>query len=632
MGTPQGIIGQLGGLAFCEVVKAGNYVLHYKKNLEKLQSEMENLDDRRECINIKVREAIDGGEEILPDVKNWQMKADSMKIDVDQLIGPSTARGNMHCIACSCPNIKSRYQLSKHAEQNTQDVKELIEKGHFDEISRRRPPPLELEFPSGENYVNLDSRTPIFSNIVDALKDSSVNMIGVHGAAGVGKTTLVMEVGKKMGHDGYFKQVSLATVPKGLKVEDIQSQLANGLNFNFDPNKGSKAVQLWNKLTNGDKYLIILDDIWEKVDIKAIELPEVEAWDLFKIKVGNSFESQPKLNTIGRRVCDKCKGLPVAINAIGEALKKKPDFAWNDALVKLERYELMDIEGIDASVGASLRLSYDLLGSSNAKSCFLLCCLFREDADIPINDLTRHCLARRLLSQNPRTLEEVRNSVCTVIDALKSASLLSNGSYENVVRIHDIIRNVGISIAREEKAFFVEHGSLHWPENPIHGPPYLAISLISGKIKALPTELTFPKLHTLMFENSKLSDLEVPDEFFSKMTKLSVLILTRMRIRLPFSLGKLANLRMLHLIESDLANIAILGDLNKNLEVLSLRGSNIEALPPKIGQLTSLRVLDLEECDKLNMIPRGVVSNLTNLEELYFPDTFHKWEATTDKK
>ncbi|KAH7854760.1 hypothetical protein Vadar_017500 [Vaccinium darrowii] len=630
MCSPQGIIDQLGGLAFCEVVKAGKYVLHYEKNLRKLQDELKDLDARRECIKIKVREAIDGGEEIMPDVKTWQTKAEDMKTDVDQPIHQSTVKGNMHCIACSCPNIKWRYRLSKQAEQKILDVKELTEEGHFDEISHPRPPPPELEFPCNENFVNLDSRNQIFNNIVDALKDSSVNTIGVHGPGGVGKTTLVMEVGKKMGHDGYFKQVSLATIPKGLKVEEIQSQLANGLNFNFDPKKGSRVVQLWNKLTNGDKYLIILDDIWEKVDIKAIELPGVEAWDLFKKKVGNSFESQPELSTIGHNVCNKCKGLPVAINAIGAALKSKADFAWNDALIKLERYELMDIVGIDASVWASLRLSYDLLGSSSAKSFFLLCCLFREDAEIPIGDLTRHCLARRLLSQNPRTVEEVRNSVCTVIDALKSASLLSNGSHENVVKIHDIIRDVGISIAREKNPFFIEHGALHWLEN---GPVYSAISLTSGKIEVLPTELTCPNLHTLMFENSKLSDLEVPDEFFSGMTQLSVLILTRIRMRkLPSSLGKLANLRMLYMIECDLADIDILGDLIKSLEVLSLRGSSIQALPPKIGQLTRLRVLDLENCNELKVIPQGVVSKLTNLEELYFPDTFYEREDTTDKK
>ncbi|KAH7853758.1 hypothetical protein Vadar_006280 [Vaccinium darrowii] len=672
MCTPQCIFDKLGGLAFDEAVKQGKYVLHYAKNLEKLQDEMRKLDDRRERIHIQVCEAIDNGKAIVPDVKTWQMEADKLKSDVDQLMGESSAKGNMHCIACSCPNIKWRFRLSKQAKKNIQDVKELIEKGHFNEISHRRRPPPELESLSNKNYVNFDSRRPIFNKIVHALEESGVNMIGVHGPGGVGKTTLVKEVCQKMLDDRSFKRVSLAVVSKDLNVKDIQSKLADSLNFDeFDATaeEKSRATQLWNKFTNGEKYLIVLDDIWEEVDLKAIgipimdgktgckvlltsrnedllvnrmcvdipfpmaELSEAEAWVIFKKRLGNSIESQPEIESLAREVCKKCKGLPIAINALGAALKDKPDYAWKDALNKLERCMLTNIQGVKPSVWVSLRLSYDMLWSLDAKCCFLLCCLFREDAEIPIGDLTRHCLASRLLSQNPRTLEEVRNSVCTVIDALKSASLLSTGSHENVVRIHDIIRDVGISIAREEKAFFVDHGALCWPENPIDRPPYSTISLISGKIKALPTELTCPKLRTLMFESNQLSDLKVPDEFFSEMTQLSVLTLTRMHMKpLPSSLGKLANLRMLHLIECHLANIAILGDLNKNLEVLSLRGSSIMALPPEIGQLTSLRVLDLEECDKLSMIPQGVVSNLTNLEELYFPDTFDKWEAPTNEK
>lgn len=84
----------------------------------------------------------------------------------------------------------------------------------------------------------------------------------------------------------------------------------------------------------------------------------------------------------------------MAINAIGAALEGKQDHAWVNALDKLERYMLTNIEGINPSVWASLRVSYDIMWSTNAKSCFILCCLFLEDAKIKINDLVRHCMAR----------------------------------------------------------------------------------------------------------------------------------------------------------------------------------------------------------------------------------------------
>ncbi|KAF7149189.1 hypothetical protein RHSIM_Rhsim03G0014900 [Rhododendron simsii] len=689
MCTPQSIIEQLGCRAFDEAVnaasKAGKYVLQYKTNLNKLRTEMRSLEDRQEIIERKVREANDRGEEIENAVSHWQTDADEMKNYVQDLVERSTAEAKMHCFACSCPNIKGRYRLSNQAEEKIADVKKLTQESHFDEIAHPRPPPPELVFPYAQNYVHFDSRTPIFEDIVGALKDPNVKMIGIYGLGGVGKTTLVEKVAKKMLDDGTFKQVPLVAVSKDLNVKDIQKKLADKLNLELKAtaDENAIAIQLWNKFKNGEKlYLVILDDIWEKVDLKAIgipmadgttgckvvltsrnkdllritmkadinfpiaELSEAEAWDLFKKKVGNTIESQPEIDSLARQVCRKCKGLPVAINALGAALEEKPVHVWNNALKKLERYMITNIEGINQTVWASLKLSYDMLGSLDAKSCFLLCCLFLEDAEISIDDLTRHCVANSLLSQNPYTLDEARNAVHTVVDALKSASLLSTvvdalksapllstDYHENVVKIHDVIRDVGISIAREEKSFLIDHGAHEWPRNSRNVTSYSAISLSFKSIKGLPNGLEYPQLHTLMVENSKLSDLEVPDNFFNGMIQLTVVTFTRMRMRrLPSSIAKLAKLQMLYLNECELDDISILKDLKSSLEVLSLRGSSIEVLPLEIGQLTGLRVLDLQDCGKLKVIPRGVISKLISLEELYFPENFDKWEATTDEQ
>ncbi|KAH7855126.1 hypothetical protein Vadar_021508 [Vaccinium darrowii] len=683
MCTPQGIIEKVGCLAFDEAVKAaikaGKYVLDYTTNLEKLQAEMRSLEDRREIIERKVGEANHHGEEVENAVLHWRTGADKMKNDVQELMAQSSDTGNISCFTCSCPNIKRRYKLSKEAEEKKADVHKLTQDSHFDEISHPRPPPSELEFRSNKNYVNFDSRTPVFNDIIKALKDPSVNIVGIHGLGGVGKTTLAEQVSKEMRKDGTFKQVPLVAVSKDLNVKEIQSKLADRLDFTLDAAVGEKgrASQLWNKFTNGDnkytngdnKYLVILDDIWEEVDIKAIgipvkdgktgckvlltsrnedlmskmevdrsfsiaELPMPEAWTLFKKLTGNSIdESRPEIYSLAYEVCKKCKGLPVAINALGAALKNKPGPVWKNALDKLERYMITNIDGIKPSVWASLQLSYDMLGSSDAKSCFLLCCLYPEDSEISIEDLMRQCVARRLLSQYPRTLDEARNAAHTVVYSLKSASLLSYGNDENFVRIHDVIRDVGISIASKEEAFLVDHGALKWPRNPINGPPYSAISFRPKKIERLPNELTCPQLHTLMFGNSSLSHLEVPDNFFSGMKQLLVLIVSRMHMgRLPSSLANLKGLGMLCLEHCELVDIAILGDLKTSLEVLSLRGSTIEALPQEIGQLTSLLLLDLRNCKKLNVIPQGVISNLISLEELYLPDAFDQWEATEDNR
>ncbi|XP_058205107.1 uncharacterized protein LOC131319026 isoform X2 [Rhododendron vialii] len=162
MSTPQSIIEQLGCRAFYEAVnaasKAGKYVLQYSTNLDKLRTEMRSLEDRRVIIERKVREANDRGEEIENAVSHWQTDSDKMKSYVQDLIEQSTAKAKMHCFACSCPNIKWRYRLGKQAEEKTVAVNQLAARGsRFDVISHPMPSPLELEFPSSENYVFMDS-------------------------------------------------------------------------------------------------------------------------------------------------------------------------------------------------------------------------------------------------------------------------------------------------------------------------------------------------------------------------------------------------------------------------------------------------------------------------------------------
>ncbi|XP_028062914.1 putative adenylate cyclase regulatory protein [Camellia sinensis] len=143
----------------------------------------------------------------------------------------------------------------------------------------------------------------------------------------------------------------------------------------------------------------------------------------------------------------------------------------------------------------------------------------------------------------------------------------------------------------------------------------------------LPDDLLCPQIHTLtiLLKRNINPLLNVPDRFFSGMEKLTILELNRICMLPLLSLANLVNLRMLWLDNCKLGDISILKDLNNNIEILSLRGSNIEVLPSEIGQLTRLRLLDLRNCYQLTEIPQGVISNIqfvSRLEELYILDEF----------
>ncbi|THG10314.1 hypothetical protein TEA_016674 [Camellia sinensis var. sinensis] len=365
-------------------------------------------------------------------------------------------------------------------------------------------------------------------------------------------------------------------------------------------------------------------------EIQIKVLSEPEAWDLFKNKVGDSIDFDQELHDIAKEVCKECQGLPVAILVVGGALKGKQKYVWKNALEKLKKSMLQKIEGISPKLYESMKLSYDYL-SMDAKSCFLLCCMFPEDAEIPIDELVRNCMARRLLVEKQDTLEKARDAVLTVVDTLKTCSLLLDDTNKNVVKMHDVIRDVAVSIADDEKAILVKHGVHEWPEEGTY-ESYLAISLRSKTVHEVPNKLRCSQLHTLLLECIAPS-VTIPDMFFDGMEKLTVLELNGVcMLQLPPSLANLVNLRMLCLNECQLEDITILKDLKNNLEVLSLRGSDIKALPSEIGQLTQLRLLDLRDCYKLSKIPQGVISNLSRLEELYISDSFEQWEDATANK
>ncbi|KAL7218956.1 hypothetical protein ACSBR2_012093 [Camellia fascicularis] len=578
---------------------------------------------------------------------------------------------NRQCFKFSCPDYILRYRMSKDAEKKMEEVKILIQDGNFSKVANPKPFAQELQFPSSSaNYANFESRKSVFKDIMAALQDSNVKMIGVHGTGGVGKTTMVEEIGKQV-KNGRFDEVVVAVVSQDANVSNIQGQLADRLNLELKgETEVGKANKLWNRLNNGKKNLIILDDMWQELNLKTIGIPitdgnncckvvitsrirgvlekmhvdrcvpmevllEKEAWALFKMKVGNSVDS-PELHDVADAVCKECGGLPVTILAVGAALKDKKEYVWEDVLDQFKDSMLKNIAGIDPKVYASLKLSYDQLESSDAKSCFLLCCFFPEDTNISIEVLARHCIARSLLGQNTNTLRRASRRVLTVVDILKDACLLLEGEDENFVKMHDVIRDVALSIAKDDgKEILVKHGVKEWPEKDTC-ESYSAISLRFDNTLELPDDLVCPQLHTLSMllkrEWRSYALLNVPDRFFSGMEKLTILELNRICMLPPLSLANLVNLRMLWLDDCELGDIAILKDLNNNLEILSLRGSNIEVLPSEIGQLTRLRLLDLGNCKKLREIPQGVISNLSRLEELYILDDLKPWEVTRGNK
>ncbi|KAA8524709.1 hypothetical protein F0562_011132 [Nyssa sinensis] len=632
------------------------YLVHYKENIQKLDEEIKELGENRGRLQRKVDEARNRGEIVEDNVYQWLTDAGQRKEEVDQfLVGQLQEHKR-------CFHFCSRYRVSKEAKSKTDVVIKLKDHGNFNEIAHPAPPP-EFGFQSSAYYETFESRVSIFNEIMEALKDNSVKLVGIYGIGGAGKTTMVEEVGKKVKKDGVFHEVVMAVVSQNVNVMEIQEKLAERLGLKLEKKtEDGRAGELWNRLNNDKKNLVILDDVWKELNLKAVGIPisvdtkgcckvvltsriqgvcekmEVqnnfqlgvllpqESLNLFKKMVGNSADS-PKINYFAEEVCKECGGLPVAILAVAAALKNKNESVWEDALQQLKDSMLKNIDGVHPKVCSSLELSYNYLQSQDAKWCFLVCCLFREDAEISIDDLARYGLGMRFF-ENADTLKKARNRVHTLVDALKTSCLLLEGTIDkNKVKMHDVIRDVAISIAKDNEAFMVKHGVdlEEWPEKDVY-ERCRVISLRCKNIDKYPDELECSELNTLILECRNASTI-TSDAFFNGTRELKVLDLSCMLFRsLPSSLSNLSNLRMLCLRQCKLEDISMLKDL-KNLEMLSLRGSDIKKLAPEIRHLTRLRLLDLQYCKNLQLIPPNVISSLDRLEELYIPNTFKGWEV-----
>ncbi|KAE9464180.1 hypothetical protein C3L33_03912, partial [Rhododendron williamsianum] len=91
-------------------------------------------------------------------------------------------------------------------------------------------------------------------------------------------------------------------------------------------------------------------------------------------------------------------------------------------------------------LSSRLALSYEYLENEQAKHLFLLCCLFREDEEIRIEDLARYGFGLSLFDEI-NEMEKVRRRVLVLVDDLKSSYLLLDGTNEEeeCVKVHDVV-------------------------------------------------------------------------------------------------------------------------------------------------------------------------------------------------
>ncbi|CAL0303669.1 unnamed protein product [Lupinus luteus] len=639
-----------------------SYIIFHNSNFNKLKTELHKLEEAKQTLQQRVNAAIQNGEEIFEAVHNILTQAVGAITEANSFL-TNEDNERVGCLNGPFPNLWTMHQLSKNSTEKAKKISDIITKVN-ESINMpliSSPPRLQVAFsPSDRGYEALQSRTLIMNEIMQKLKDDNMYLIGVHGMGGVGKSTLVEEVAWQAEHGGYFNVVMLATVTRSPEVEKIQDQLADGLGLKLNKmSTRGRAMELWDKIKKEEKVLIIVDDIWGKFDLKEVGVPfgdqhkgckllltsrdrnvlkkemgtqtnfrldvlsEEEGWNLFEKATGDAVLKY-YLKPIALEVAGACMGLPLLLVTVGKALKNKEDLcAWKDALSQLTKYEHQEYPSVGNKV---VELSYKYLASSLHKSLFLLIGSQGENS-VHIEDLFVYAWGLGLF-EHVETLSDARNKLDRLIYDLKASSLLLEGEKE-WVKMHDVICEGATKLASRVHPTFVKQNCSNlkeWPKiDQLRNFKHIFLNWCY--ISRLPEILECPELEILLL-CSEDDYLKVPTHFFSKMIDLKVLDLGGMVCTpsLPPSLDLLKKLRALGLYRCMLDDITIVSKLT-SLEILSLEDTEIEELPEEIGQLTHLRRLNLNNCTRLRIIPKNIISSLKHLEELHMGNCDIQWEV-----
>nr|POE88933.1 putative disease resistance protein [Quercus suber] len=336
-----------------------------------------------------------------------------------------------------------------------------------------------------------------------ALKDDNINLVGLRGMAGVGKTTLVREVSnKQVKEEKLFNEVVIAIVMQSPDLIRIQGEIADKLVLKLDKETLSgRADLLGARLSKekNQKILVILDDIWKKLDLDEIgipcngckvvvtsrnrdilscemgtqkgfvlnELPQEEAWSLFEKMVGDSLKDQ-NLQSISTEVSKECAGLPLGLVTVAKALKNKNETEWKDALQQLRQPSSNNRTKMQEVIYSSIQLNYDNLENPGVTKSFFLLCAHEMNPGIDYTDLLKYCFGLQLF-HCISTLEETRIKMDALVQSLKDSCLLLDGPHTcQCVLMHNLVRDAAIFIASKAQTVLTmrSDGTVKWPEFP----------------------------------------------------------------------------------------------------------------------------------------------------------------------
>jgi hypothetical protein len=484
------------------------------------------------------------------------------------------------------------------------------------------------------------------------LMDGNASTIGIYGMGGVGKSTILQHIyNELLQRKDICDHVWWVTVSQDFSINRLQNLIAEHLHLNLSRKNDElyRAAKLSEKLRKKQKWILILDDLWNNFKLHEVGIPEKlkgckvilttrsetvcyriacdhkiqvkplfegEAWTLFKENLGRDIALSLEVEGIAKDITRECAGLPLGIITVAGSLRGVDDLhQWRNTLTKLRESEFRDKE-----VFKLLRFSYDRLGDEALQKCLLYCALFPEDHWIQRERLIGYLIDEGII-KGMRSRKDAFDEGHTMLNRLENVCLLESVkmAYDGrrSVKMHDLIRDMAIHILQENLQYMVKAGAQlkelpdaeEWTEN------LKTVSLMRNRFEEIPSSHSprCPYLSTLLLCQNRLLGF-IADSFFKQLHGLKVLDLSRTGIKnLPESVSDLVSLTALLLSCCDkLKHVPSLKKLTA-LKRLDLYWTTLEKMPQGMECLTNLRYLRMNGCGEKEF-PCGILPKLSHLQ------------------
>jgi len=499
-----------------------------------------------------------------------------------------------------------------------------------------------------------ESREKLIGWLVKGRVERTV--VSVVGMGGQGKTTLAKNVFDSKEVSGHFACRVWITVSESYTIEgllrDMLRKFSQSRDITTEMDRKSLIDEVRNYLQQ-TRYVIVFDDVWNmhfwnEIESAVIDnkngskifittrninvalsckkssfvkvhelqpLTEEQSLELFTKKAFQFDKCCPKeLIDISYDIVKKCKGLPLAIVAIGGllSLRDKNAIEWKRFCENLSSE--LNKDSHLTGIKEILSLSYDDL-PYHLRSCLLYFGLYPEDYEIESKILLRQWIAEGFVKEEKgKTLEEVAETYLSELinRSLVQTSLINIDGKVKSCRVHDLLR--GMIFEKFEDLSFCCHISEDSQSSLSKQFRRLSIETNSNDLMA---SIEGSHVRSLLV----FTDKEITEDFVNKITTkfklLKVLDFKDTSLSfVPRNIGNLIHLKYLSFRNTDVKSLPKSIGMLQNLETLDVRGTDIHEMPKEISKLRKL--LHLRGYTMSFIKLKDAIGEMTSLQSLRY--------------